>query len=151
MTGENDKLLYEAVKMELNMCDLYLLYRDIFSRDSDFWTQLAKEEKGHAALLELGREVGDILPDELLCGKIADMNRMNMDMGNIIEKFKKEAPSVEDACKYAIEVENSAYELHYQHLASLGADSEVIRRFQKLNGYDKDHAERIAAFLADKK
>ena len=48
MDEKLSKLIDELIKVELNVAKIYMFFSDTFSEDSDFWWQLALEEKDHA-------------------------------------------------------------------------------------------------------
>jgi rubrerythrin len=149
MEREKEEILEEAIQLELNMSNLYLFYRESFE-DKAFWKQMAKEEREHAALLELAKDFFDKFPKEIIYNNLNELKGVNKDIKDTIDKYKKELPARGEAYEYAFGVENSAYELHYHKLLTDKSNSEEIKTFQKLNAADKDHAERINKLLAKK-
>ena len=143
------ELLEEAIKLELNVADLYLFYSINFKEDREFWLQMAQEEKEHASVLRISKELVQFGPylNDLISDNLDELKVVNKNIINTIENFKKTLPSRKDAYKYAIELENSAYELHYQELMTTKSDSKVIEALKRLNADDKDHAERIGKLL----
>ena len=57
MTDKTIQILDEAIKLELNVSDLYLVFHEKIPEDSKFWWQLLLEEKNHATLLKTGKEL----------------------------------------------------------------------------------------------
>ncbi|MFQ5952539.1 MAG: ferritin family protein [Candidatus Omnitrophota bacterium] len=146
------ELLEEAIKLELNMSDLYLFYSNNFKEDREFWQQMAGEEKEHASLLEMAEDFLNFGSDinDIIYTNLDELKEVNKNIKDTIEKFKKNLPSKEDAYKYAIEQEESAYELHYQKLMTGNPGSKTIETLQELNVDDKNHAERISKLLTPK-
>jgi hypothetical protein len=52
MDSETEKLFDEAIKLELNVSDLYYVFYELFPEDAVFWWTLVIEEKNHASLLK---------------------------------------------------------------------------------------------------
>lgn len=146
---EKEEALRQAIRMEMNMCSLYLFYRENFVEDKEFWKQLAKEEKEHAAILELAKDFIDKFPKEMAYKNIKELKEVNEKIESVIGDYKRRAPSKEEAYKYAYELEGTAQELHYQKLLKDEPVSEELKIFRKLNEADRDHAERIKKLLAE--
>ena len=151
MEKKEKELLEEARQLELKMADLYFFYHEKFMEDKDFWLQMAKEEVEHAALLEVAGDFFDKFPKELILDNLDTIKSANKKIKDTIEKYKIKLPAREEVYKFAIDMENSAYELHYQKLATEQSSEEKVGTFQKLNASDKDHAIRIQDLLASKK
>ena len=145
---EKKQLLREAIKLELNVCTLYQIYRDNFKEDREFWLQMAQEEGHHAALLDLAQDFFENFPEEILYHNLEELKKVNQNIEDTIRKYKKGLPPRQECYQYAFDLENSAFELHYQQVASQPANSDKIQMFQKINEDDKDHAQRIKALLA---
>ncbi len=147
MNNLKKEILDQAVKLELNVADLYLLYKDQFKEDRSFWKKMAQEEKNHAALLELAKDFSEKFPKEIIYDNLENLKSVNQEIEETIEKYKQNIPSKKEAYEYAFNLENSAYELHYQKLVTSDSSDISIRTFQKLNGDDKDHADRIRKLI----
>ncbi len=147
MNKRKEALLQEAIALELNMHELYIFYHRTFTQDKDFWLRMATEEKEHAALLRLAGDFISFFPEEIIYNNLDILQKTNQDIKETIEQYKQKPPSREEAYLYAIGLESSVYELHYQNLVTLPSESEKLQLFQKLNTDDKDHAERIRALL----
>lgn len=150
MERQKEAMLEEAIALELNVYELYIFYHKTFTEDKSFWLQMAMEEKEHAALLELARDFFPFFPEEIIYNNLDVLKKTNKDIKETIARYKKQLPSRNEGYHYAINLENSAYELHYQLLATQKSDSEKIQTFQKLNTDDKDHAKRIEELLKKK-
>jgi len=55
MDKELSRILAESIQLELNAADLYLSFCHAFAENKDFWSQMAEEERNHAALLGGGK------------------------------------------------------------------------------------------------
>ncbi|MFC1549104.1 ferritin family protein [Candidatus Omnitrophota bacterium] len=149
MNAEKNELLEEEIKLEFNMSRLYELYQQCFENDKDFWQQMAEEENNHALLLRTGEMLLDeeSLPEDFLYNNLNELKAVNKKIEDAIAKYRGETPSREEAYNLAIELEEGAYEFHYQKMMTEKTNSEALQVFQKLNMDDKDHAERIKALL----
>ena len=67
-----------------------------------------------------------------------------------IRNFSTDKPTREKAFMAAIEIEESAGEVHFQEAMEKKADSTYLETLQKLNLEDRDHAERIRAYMKEK-
>lgn len=146
------QLIDEAIRLELNIGELYLLFHELFPEDARFWWELAIEEENHAALLKTVKQMASVnipIPEELLPGTIEEL----MNSNNLVAKMKEsfqENPDRIKALRFAYQVEKSAGELHYNSFMTHASDSRITRMFKKLNGSDLDHAERIKNYMEHK-
>lgn len=147
MENEKNIIMKEAVQIELNMCDLYLLYKDLFPEDREFWKKIAKEEKEHASILDLLLELPDLMPTDLLYFNKGDMKNLNKKIKEAKDQYKDTPPTKQEAYQFAIDLENAAFELHYQKLMDKEPCTNTVSTLQKLNHGDKDHADRIQTLL----
>ncbi|MFC2027749.1 rubrerythrin family protein [Chloroflexota bacterium] len=150
MNNDVSSLIEESMNLELNASDLYLLFHESFPDDTEFWWDLALEEKNHAAIFRSGKEVLHQLnkfPQRLLHENLRDLKDINGKLVSMIESFKNTAPSREEAFNIALEIENSATELHFQEFMNEGADTEIDQIFKELNKDDKEHAMRIRSYM----
>lgn len=140
----------EAIKLELNVSNLYQLFSYAFEEDKDFWWQLVIEEKNHASLLRSGLTFleHDVFPDELIPDNIELLQSSNLKVEGFIESFNPKWTRIE-ALNAAIDLENSAGELHFQNFMRSKKFSEIGTIFKNLNGLDIDHSRRIR-FYKDK-
>jgi hypothetical protein len=149
MNVEFDKYLNEAIELELNVSDLYLLFYTLFPEDSAFWRSLVIEEKNHASLLKNLRQVYLIahdFPPEILPERFEDLQAANKDITSTINLMKNN-PSRKKAFEYAMQIEQSAGEAHFQFFIDNTKVSEKFEIFQQLNMDDKNHANRIEKYM----
>jgi len=142
----------ESINLELNVAALYNVFCRSFPEDVDFWWNLVIEENNHAALLKSIRDIfipGDVLPAELISSSLRDLQNTNADLMKRIGQYKETPPSREEAFRVAVQLEQSAGEIHYQRFMKKESDSGVDRVFQRLNRDDKDHAERILSYMKE--
>ncbi|GBD99198.1 hypothetical protein BMS3Abin07_01231 [bacterium BMS3Abin07] len=143
-------LMEESTNLELNVADLYLLFNSLFPEDSNFWWELALEEKSHAALIRSGKdffEPKNQFPHDLLADSLQTLKDINSKLNLLIKKYKDTSPSREEAFNIAFKLENSASELHYQNFMSKETSSRIDNIFKQLNKDDKDHAMRICSYM----
>ena len=140
----------ESIKLELYVADLYLLFKNAFQEDADFWWKLVLEEKNHAALISSGKEYFEPLdefPHDLLASSLQKLKNVNSKLESLIRKFKKTSPSREEAFRVAVLVEESAGELHFQNFMDKESNSMIHKIFKKLNKEDRDHKKRICSYI----
>jgi hypothetical protein len=143
-------LVEESIQIELNVAELYMIFKTAFSEDADFWWRLALEEKNHAALIRSIKEsfmpVG-LLPDKLLSSSLQELKQVNTTILTLIQKFKTSPPSRNESFSIACKLEESAAEIHFQEFMENAPVSKIEEMFQKLNKDDKDHAARIRSYM----
>ena len=150
---DNDlmKLAQEAMRLEYNVSKLYMIFRDTYAEDAAFWWQLVIEEGNHAALIKSGRDYfmpTVSLPEEMF-PSMEELQEANKGLESLLEQYEANPPSRETAFNVALKTEISAGEIHFQQTMTKSADSKVLEMFQKLNQGDKDHAERIRAYMKE--
>jgi len=151
MSEELINLGEEAMRLEYSVSKLYMIFRDAYSQDSKFWWQLVIEESNHAALIKSGLEYfmpAGLFPNEIFPA-IDELQQANQELDTLLERYEKAPPSREDAFNIALKMELSAGEIHYQQIMTKQADSKTLKLFQKLNQDDKDHADRIRAYMKE--
>jgi hypothetical protein len=138
------RFIDEAIKLELNMSRLYGIFAEYLDEDRHFWNRLVMEEKNHAALLKTAKDFisFSLLPKNILPNDIESLEESNRRVEETIDKFIKD-PERDNAFTYALELEKSAGEIHFQNFMDERANDNITEIFQRLNRYDKDHAERI--------
>ena len=149
MDTEFRKLIDEAIHMELNIGELYLLFYRQFPDESQFWWELVIEEENHAALLKTVKQMGSAdvdIPRDMLPEGLEELIKSNLVIQKAYEDFKNN-PDRDRAFRFAYRIETSAGELHYNAFMKNAPDSTVTDIFKRLNGDDVDHAERIRQYM----
>jgi len=152
MNNKIAELAEESIKIELNVGEIYFLFHTLFPEDSDFWLKLVLEEENHASIIKNGIELFEPIeafPHKILAHNLQKLKDTNEMLRSILEQFKNTYPSREKAFNTAIELETSAGELHFQHFQSKKHFSNFEEIFHQLNEEDKDHAERILAYMKE--
>ncbi len=147
------ELLGEATRLEQNVGDVYHLFFSVFPQDEELWWRLTLEEKNHASLLEsveLYLNIG-LFPTELIYNKLDTLKKINAELNEMIQNYKTNPPTREEAFRIAIMLEESAAETHFQEAISAQSDNPLIQILQRLNGDDKDHAARIRNYCIENK
>ena len=142
-----------AMRLEYNVSKLYMIFRDTYPQDADFWWQLVIEEGNHAALIKSGLDYfmpAGLFPDEML-PSMEELQKANKGLESLLKQYEANPPSRETAFNVALKTEMSAGEIHFQKTMTKSADSKVLEMFQKLNQDDKDHAKRIKAYMKENK
>ena len=147
-----DRLLEEAIFLELNVGELYLLFYRLFPEDAEFWWTLAIEEENHAALLKTVRQMDQLnvaIPPDLFPESLQDLQAANRMIRQAILDFEKN-PDRTAAFRAAYLLETSAGEYHYDAFMKHATDSRVTSIFKHLNGDDVDHANRIREYMENR-
>jgi len=145
-------LAEESINIELNVSEIYFLFHKLFPDDSGFWLKLALEEESHANIIKSGIELFepiDAFPHSILSHNLQKLKDTNENLQFLLAKFKITAPSRAEAFNTALDIEGSAGELHFQHFQEKKHLSNFEDIFQQLNEEDKDHAERIIAYMRE--
>jgi hypothetical protein len=150
MDDEFLKLIEEAIRLELNIAELYMLFYRQFDQDAEFWWKLVIEEENHAALLKTVKqmELTNVdTPRELFPEGVGELEMSNQEIREAIMKFEKE-PDRERSFQFAYIIETSAGEMHFNAFMKNAPESRLTKIFKKLNGADLDHADRIKNYMA---
>ena len=152
MTEELEKIIDESIKLEVNISNLYTLFRKAFPDDAVFWADLALEEQHHASLIKDGRYTlisdGEF-PLGLLAPKLQMLEDVNGTLSNLLEEYSKTTPTRETAFNIAFKLERSAGEVHFQRAMEKAPTSTIMKMFQLLNVNDRDHAKRIQTYMSE--
>ncbi|HNX66394.1 MAG TPA: hypothetical protein PKH02_05890 [Bacteroidales bacterium] len=149
MAADLDNYLNEAIELELNVSDLYLLFYNLFPMDSNFWWNLTIEEKNHAALLKNLKDLYHVcheFPEEIFSANIEELKNANKDIRENIDLFKSH-PSRRKAFEYAVHIEESAGEAHFQAFTESNELPDPFEVFRQLNMDDRNHAKRIQNYM----
>jgi hypothetical protein len=145
------EILDESIKLELQVSDLYMLFYNSFPEDEGFWWKLALEEKNHASLIRSIRDIFQSvsgLPESMFSSSAQDIKAANLRIGALLETFSNASPSREEAFRIALDLEESAGELHYQKFMAESPHEKINQVFKQLNGEDKNHGDRIRLRMA---
>lgn len=149
MHSEFSELIEAAIELELNVAELYLLFYRKLPEDAHFWWELAIEEENHAALLKTARLMGKnsvAIPGELFPASIEEILQSNRNLRKAIQEFEQKMDRTK-AFLFALEIEQSAGELHYNNYMKDAPESTLTEVFRNLNGADMDHAKRIRNYM----
>lgn len=151
MRLEFSKLIEEAIRLELNVSELYLVFHEIYKMDSGFWWTLAIEEKNHASLLKNLESFVSHLSELPNTSKIyfEDLQENNSLLEKLIPQYEVSPPSREEAFNLAYTLETSAGEIHFQEFADDDSGSKISTIFKKLNQSDEQHAQRIKDYMKE--
>ncbi len=152
MNKKLSQLIDESIKLELNVAKTYMFFCDTFPEDSDFWRKLVLEEENHADIIELGRVTFLLslqFPSEFLASSVQMLYKTNSKLISILNEYNKKPPPREKAFNIALDIEQSAGEIHYQLAMEKSTTSSIMKIFQGLNKDDKDHINRIRTYMGD--
>jgi hypothetical protein len=150
MNEEHSMIIDESIELELNVAELYMIFHAAFPEDADFWWKLLLEEKNHAALIRSIKEIflpAGKFPDEIFSTSLEKLKKSNTELRGLIKKCRHITPSREDAFNVALEIEQSAIEIHFQKFIDKKGKSKIEEIFEHLNRDDKDHAKRIHSYM----
>ena len=151
MSEDLRQLIDEAIKMELNVAEVYIGFHHRFREDAAFWWKLAIEEENHAGLLESGEQYfldAGMFPGELVDTSLNALVNANHELERMLIQEREAPMSRESAFNHAIKLEELAEEIHFQHaMQEKRNSSESLKVFQSLNAGDKDHADRIRNYM----
>ena len=85
----------------------------------------------------------------MLSHNLQKLKDTNEDLQFLLTEFEITPPSRAEAFNTALNIENSAGELHFQHFQEKKHLSNFDEIFQQLNEEDKNHAERILAYMRE--
>jgi len=146
----NSEIIDASIALELAVADLYFLFHELHPEDSEFWWKMSLEENGHAALLQSGRDSFmpfNKFPEELVTNSLSRLKSSRQYINDKAKEIKKNPISRKQAFELAMAIEETAGEHHYQEFMAKIQDNKINNIFQKLNGADKDHADRISSYL----
>jgi rubrerythrin len=153
MNTKLEELIQHSIALEINVHKLYLVFGNLFPEDSKFWNQLAGEELNHAAILRkvLSYCTKDTeVPVVMLDSELTSVIDNNKFLSGKIEEFNQD-PTLKKAYNLAIEAESIASERNYEKfMRQTSPDKTLSEIFQKLNGEENEHLERIVEYFKEK-
>ena len=149
-----ETLLNVAIDLELAVSKLYGVFAIALPDAEEFWGTLSLEELNHASLIRSGRDFflpAGHFPNDLLHQNICATRELLHLVNEKLAAWKKQPCSLSAACEIALQIETAAQEKHFQlFMENTSAVDDSCRLFQDLNQADKDHAQRIRAFMAER-
>ena len=143
-------LLRKMILLERNVALLYSHFEQLFNYDALFWKQLVLEEINHASLLESQLEyIADSkeFNNNLLGSTEETIAAINDNLEKILQSLQTGKLTRENALSIALQIEQSAGEVHFQTTSTETISSIPVSIFQSLVDADKNHAERIYGYL----
>ena len=93
-----EQFIDEAIQLELNAAEIYLIFSGAIPEDANFWATLAWEEKTHASVLRTGKDIPmpmDQFPGEILPNVIQVLVDTNLWLNSVKENFAEIKPDRE--------------------------------------------------------
>jgi hypothetical protein len=152
MNTEFEKIVNQAIMLEKNVAGIYLIFKETFDEDADFWWQLVLEEEHHAALIKSAKVYfapNHQFPQDLISSTFEELQKVNNMCQSYFDKYKADPPTREEAFNLALILESSAGEIHFQKFMMKNSDSEICQIFQQLNGEDLNHYRRIKSYMTE--
>jgi ferritin len=154
MDEKLSRILDQTVQLELNVAALYLSFSEAFPEDRDFWSQLAKEEENHAALLRGGKLESSNegrFPAEILTTNLDALIKANKEMEELVKEHKQKPPSSRaSACEIALKAEESTGEIHFSCFMRQETNAPLMERLGKVDREDREHMSRIRKYMREK-
>ena len=150
MVHEASRVILKLIDMEENVGKLYRIFGSVHPADFEFWMQLANEEDRHATLLRTHREYiaeSPVLHDRLLASSVETLFAINSRIEEILLSRSNQVPNREDCFIIAIQIEQSAGEIHFQNTVTTADDDIAFQVLQTLYADDHDHADRIKVYM----
>lgn len=147
------EVLDRSITLELKVAQVYRSFAELFPQDHSFWWQLAIEEDNHASLLRSGRDFyldNGLFPEAMVCRSIAELDQAIQEIDRYMEASQETPPDLQAALEFALSLEMSAGEIHYQNFMQRPPQTGSEDVFQQLNRDDKDHAARISIYMQKK-
>ena len=152
MSQPDSEIFDKLILSEILLSQLYAVLANIFPEDTELWTRLVQEEKGHAAILSSGKEIlhqEELFPPELLEVSWSDLDSSINRKQNLITTLKAGTKYLtrDNAMTLAIEFEEAdPVEKLFQALMEKDTEREDLIIFQQLNSVSSDHATRIRKY-----
>jgi rubrerythrin len=135
------------IDLERAIADLYGHWSDVYEADREaafVWVKMANEEKGHASLVDYERRV--VQKNPKMSGEVdislAEVASATEAVRNCLQG---QPLSLEDAVRFAYDLETAAAESHYRNAVKL-SHPELQRLLDCLGSEDRQHIERLKAF-----
>jgi hypothetical protein len=150
MVAQASQIIFQLVEIEKNVGKLYRIFGTIHKVDSLFWNQLAVEEDRHALLLSTHAEYiteSPALHRHILATSVETLYRINSKIEGILQLCGKQSPTRIDCFTIALQIEQSAGEVHLQNVHESPDDNIAVQVLQSLSSADSDHADRIKRYM----
>ncbi|MHB8148548.1 MAG: rubrerythrin family protein [Desulfobulbia bacterium] len=144
-------LMNASEKLEMGIAELYSVFGKALPEDRTFWEQLSFEEKNHADLIASIHEtfipLGEEFPTSILAWTRTEVDKANQIVTDYLAAFADAAPDREKIFNAALDLELAAGEIHFQCFMKKKPENILEEMFQQLNQEDKDHSQRIHAYM----
>ena len=144
------RLIHKMILLENNIGLLYACFGEQFPEDRPFWKKLAIEESNHASLLFTHLEYildSKELSEQLLSAKEETLAAINERVEKLIFDLRTLSLSREDAFGVALQLEQSAGEIHFQNTTDKNGAAVPFFIFESLSSADKDHVRKITEYM----
>jgi len=144
MSVDTMVVLGKCAEIELKSMELYDLYADCFEHDVDvarMWRRVAREEENHANQFRLAVKMkeGAIRAVTVDPWKVDNTLRV---LQSIIDGVKRSSPSLEEALRSAIKLEEHLSCLHVDCVVNF-EDEQYRKFFHAMMACDNAHASRL--------
>lgn len=154
MDEKLSRILDQSVQLELNVAALYLGFSEAFPEDREFWSQLAKEEDNHAALLRGGKLESSNegrFPADILTTNLDALIKANKEIEELVKEHKQKPPSSRaSALEIAIKAEESTGEIDFSCFMRQEKNSPLLELLGRVNREDRGHLFRIRHYMEEK-
>jgi hypothetical protein len=154
MDEKLSRILDQSVQLELNVAALYHGFSEAFAEDREFWSQLAKEEENHAALLRGGKLESSNegrFPADILTTNLDALIKANREIEELVKEHKQKPPSSRaSAAEIALKAEESTGEIDFSCFMRQEKNSPLLERLGRVNREDRGHMLRIRNYMREK-
>lgn len=137
--------------IEKKIAELYERFSEIFGEDAEaasFFYRMSVDEIAHANLVGYQRRV--VVQNMKLAKDVSlDLDDINYTLERVKSLLAGPPPSLEEAVKLALEIENSAAEAH-SRTAIAEAVPGIYQLLSSLSGFDSKHCEMVENFAASR-
>lgn len=139
------ELLMLCARIERAVSDLYFLFQEIFAdhpQSALLWQKTAQEELNHEQqfLMAARLYAGQLAPDASV--DLERLQKVLQGVLTVIERSKTSRPSIEQALRLAINLEEQLVETHLKAVLRFN-DESVNRLFKAMMAADQEHVEAL--------
>lgn len=143
------ELLLLCAKIEKAISDLYFLFQDIFSSQSEeygqLWKKTAQEELNHEQQFLMAARLysKQLIPDDLVDRE--KLITILQSIQSLTERAKVTPPNMEQAVLLALNFEEQLVETHLDAVLQFDDDA-VNRLFKAMKAADQEHVQALKSF-----
>jgi rubrerythrin len=145
---EKRRILDICAEVEVKMGDIYRFLTELHKENekiSSLWKKTAEEEDRHAEQIRFAGRLQKGLISDVNVNLATATNALNAEKV-ILEEFKNSPPTIIEALKTTIDLEEQLYNFHLEYSVSFQNDS-YKKLFHTMLSADKEHIESLKKAL----